>query len=286
MKISLETINCLQEIITGGMPSVLSSIAPYRSGKDLVDFFNHCAFLLDDNNNAYPNRSEFTKNMLDYFNDTPLMMEIISAALDPRHYFDTEFSSATAAGQLGECLVYDGYKLELVDGLYKVRNIKNGSIPVDLPELINGLPNRKFIEQQIEKCEIKLIKHDYDGAITNARSLVEQVLIDIYEFCKGEKYKTDGKLGKLFTTVRKEINIDPSSTDLSDSIKQLISGLISTVEGVGSLRNEMSDAHAQSYKPALHHAKLAVNSAKTIIDFILGSVEYQISKGKLKPEGK
>ena len=51
--------------------------------------------------------------------------------------------------------------------------------------------------------------------------------------------------------------------------------LNSIVTGLSGLRNKMSDAHVASYKPSKHHAKLAVNSAKTIADFLFDSIKHQ-----------
>ena len=48
------------------------------------------------------------------------------------------------------------------------------------------------------------------------------------------------------------------------------------------MRNKMSDAHGVTYKPSRHHAKLAVNSAKTLADFLFDTMSYQIENGHLK----
>jgi hypothetical protein len=39
--------------------------------------------------------------------------------------------------------------------------------------------------------------------------------------------------------------------------------------------NKASDRHARRYSPAPHHAKLAVNVAFTLCEFLLESHEYQ-----------
>ncbi|MFN5240162.1 MAG: abortive infection family protein [Aphanizomenon sp.] len=38
----------------------------------------------------------------------------------------------------------------------------------------------------------------------------------------------------------------------------------------------MSDSHVISYKQSEHHARLAVNSAKTLCNFLFNTKEYQI----------
>jgi hypothetical protein len=47
------------------------------------------------------------------------------------------------------------------------------------------------------------------------------------------------------------------------------------------MRNRMSDSHAANYKPGRHHAKLAVNAAKTLADFLFETMAYQDSRGLL-----
>jgi hypothetical protein len=108
-------------------------------------------------------------------------------------------------------------------------------------------------------------------------------LLAIEERIVGSRQEYDGDLPKLFKRVRALLNLDPSRQDISDALRQLLSGLVSVVAGVSSLRNSMSDAHASSYRPAKHHAKLAVNAAKTVTDFLFETFEYQKSKGLIKP---
>lgn len=55
----------------------------------------------------------------------------------------------------------------------------------------------------------------------------------------------------------------------------MLSGLISVVDGIAEMRNKMSDSHARRQKPEKHHAKLAVNSAKTISEFLIESFNKQ-----------
>lgn len=43
----------------------------------------------------------------------------------------------------------------------------------------------------------------------------------------------------------------------------------------------MGDAHVRNYKPARHHAKLAVNAAETLRDFVYDTFEYQKGAGTI-----
>ena len=87
---------------------------------------------------------------------------------------------------------------------------------------------------------------------------------------------------KAYNRVRVLLNLDPSRKDINDALKQVLTGLSSIIHGLATMRNKMSDAHATSYKPARHHAKLAVNAAKTVCDFLFETMAYQREKGTLK----
>ena len=51
----------------------------------------------------------------------------------------------------------------------------------------------------------------------------------------------------------------------------VLSGVISLVNGIGTLRNRVSDAHGRhlSVAPSVHHAKLAVNTAVAVAAFLV-----------------
>jgi hypothetical protein len=62
----------------------------------------------------------------------------------------------------------------------------------------------------------------------------------------------------------------------------MIKGLILVINGLAPLRNKMSDGHARSRKPAPHHARFAVNAAKTVAYFLVESYAYQLEKGLIR----
>lgn len=131
----------------------------------------------------------------------------------------------------------------------------------------------EYIKEQIEKCEEKIMKRDYDGAITNARTLVESVCLFILEESK-IPHKSNGNLIKLYKEVYKVLKMGPVLYQ-EDCFKQILSGIISIINGLSNLRNVMSDAHGRSkmkyYKPTERHAVLAVNIAKVISEFLYAS---------------
>lgn len=136
-----------------------------------------------------------------------------------------------------------------------------------------------YIKEQISKCENKIREQDYEGAITNARNLIESISLYIIEYLSNEEYTYDGNLMKLYKKVSNILNLNPSNHS-DENLKQILSGLISQINGISGLRNNYSDAHGGSpsqkkYKIDDRHAVLAVNSAKTISEFLYNTYEKQ-----------
>ena len=254
---------------------------PYRSGPKLVVFFNKLGFR-DVYGQGFPTRSIFAKDKIAELNGKPKLKDAIREMLDPRLWIDEKSGNVEdCAAQINEILKYDGYEVVRDSNFYKVRELAGAVIEVEHHFAESDELSELLIEEQIQKCREKVESGDYSGAITNARSLVEAVCAKIEKDLDPNAIGNDGDLVKLFNRVRKLLNLDPSRPDISDSLKQVLAGLSSIINGLASMRNKMSDAHGVVYKPSRHHAKLAVNSAKTLADFLFDTMSYQIEKGSL-----
>lgn len=255
---------------------------PYRSGPKLVAFFNKMGFR-EVYGQGFPSRATFAKEKVSELNGKPKLKDAFREMLDPRLWLDVTTGTVEAcAVQINEILKYDGYEVVRDGNFYKVRELAGTVIEVENRFAESEELSELLIEEQIQKCREKVEVGDYSGAITNARSLVEAVCVKIEADLDSNALGNDGDLVKLFNRVRKLLNLDPSRQDISESLKQVLSGLSSIINGLAAMRNKMSDAHGVAYKPSRHHAKLAVNSAKTLADFLFDTVSYQIEKGGLK----
>ena len=285
MEISEKTINALEKIITGNSILRDKSLSPYRVGWKLVEFFNQFGEK-DEYGKGFPPRHEYVKRKLNEHNATSKMSLIIETALDPRHFLGTVFDVQEAVAYINEFLRFDGFEIRKIGEFYKVYEIGKALVDANTPFDASGVPNQNYIVEQMDKCEQKILQGDYDGAITNARSLLEAVFLEMEELLVGERKEYDGNLNKLYKRVQKLLNLEPSRPDISNSLREILSGLISIVSGVGSVRNKMSDAHARSYKPEKHHAHLAVNAARTVVGFIFDTFEYQLKSGAITISNK
>ena len=141
-----------------------------------------------------------------------------------------------------------------------------------------------YIQEQIKKCENKIIDKDYEGAVTNSRNLLESICLFIYTKNKGEEYDYKGDLIKLHKEVSKILNMSPSDYAI-ECLKQILSGVFSIINGISTLRNDFSDAHGRSphnsYKIDERHAKLAVNLSRSIAEYLFLTFE-KVEKNKIK----
>lgn len=279
MKISDYSVQKIGEFIAGDPEGW-----PYRRGVDLVDFFNKQGFR-DVYGEGFPTRRVFAQERLAQLNGKPKLKDAIREMLDPRLWIDLAkngFTVEAAADQINEILSYDGYEVVRDGTAYKVRELSGAVIEVENRFDKSSELSELIIEEQIQKCREKIEGGDYSGAITNARTLIEAVLLKIESELDPTPQGNDGDLVKLFQRVRKHLNLELSRQDISDALKQVLSGLASIVLGLATMRNKMSDAHGVPYKPSRHHAKLAVNAAKTLADFLFDTMSYQKEKGIIK----
>jgi hypothetical protein len=277
MKLSDFSVQKIGEFIAGNSVSW-----PYRSGPKLVAFFNEMGFR-DVYGQSFPARLTFAKDKIAELNGKPKLKDAIREMLDPRLWIDEKSGNVEkCAAEINEVLKYDGYEVVRDSNFYKVRELAGAVIEVEHRFAKSNQLSELLIEEQIQKCKEKVEVGDYSGAITNARSLVEAVCAKIEDDLDPNAIGNDGDLVKLFNRVRKLLNLDPSRKDISDSLKQVLAGLSSIINGLAAMRNKMSDAHGVVYKPSRHHAKLAVNSAKTLADFLFDTMSYQMEKGSLK----
>ncbi|MGV2102912.1 abortive infection family protein [Rhizobium sp. 21-4511-3d] len=112
---------------------------------------------------------------------------------------------------------------------------------------------------------------DPEGAITIARTLLETVCKRILDE-RAVPYNDTEDLPKLYATTAKALNLAPSQHS-EEPIKAILGGAMNLVNGIGTLRNRLSDAHGRGGKlpvrPSPRHASLAVNIAGAVATFLV-----------------
>jgi len=122
-------------------------------------------------------------------------------------------------------------------------------------------------------------KSDPEGAITAARTLLETICKHILDE-KGIEYGNKSDLPQLYHLVSVELNLSPSQ-HTEDIFKQILGSCSTIVNGLGTLRNRLGDAHGQGKKPvrpAARHAELVVNLAGSVALFLIETWESRNQK--------
>ena len=112
---------------------------------------------------------------------------------------------------------------------------------------------------------------DPEGAITAARTLLETVVKRILDEMS-ETYSDQDDLPKLYAKAATTLNLAPNQYT-AEPIKAILGNATSLVNGLGTLRNRMSDSHGRGgripVRPSPRHATLAVNTAGAIATFLV-----------------
>ncbi len=115
---------------------------------------------------------------------------------------------------------------------------------------------------------------DPEGAITAARTLLETVCKHILD-AKGIVYNNNKiELHELYKLAANELSLSPSQ-HTEDVFKQILGGCSAVVNGLGTLRNRLGDAHGQGRapaRPASRHAELAVNLSGALSLFLISTL--------------
>lgn len=267
------------EVLTGAITGD-AGVSHYQRGVDLVKFFNRLGFT-DEYAQPFPSRRVYAEVKLRELNGSNAIARVFTLLVDVREYATEPEKLDALADHLNVYLELDGYRVKKLGRGYHLADETASGVVFTNPLADSVEPSHVFIREQLEKCEVKINEGDYDGAITNARSLVESVFVHVQSQLDPAPPDHGGDLIKLYKHLQKLLHLGPERRDISDSLRQLLSGLTSIVNGIAAVRNRMGDAHAAAYRPARHHAKLAVNAAKTLVDFVFETYEYQLDSGSI-----
>ena len=169
-------------------------------------------------------------------------------------------------------LYLGGNELTVIGNRFIVRAI-GSKVEVQVPQIKSI--DREYIKSISRRAMQDVEQQNFDSAITKSRTLLEETFCYLIEK-KGETPSDSGDIAKLYRQVRTLYNMHTDG-NTDRRIKILLSGLNNIVSAIAEMRNKDSDAHgvgANRIHIDEHHARLFVNSAMTMADFIL-SVEIK-----------
>lgn len=154
----------------------------------------------------------------------------------------------------------------------------------------NLISPTRNLDTFIQKLNITVLDHEFERAVkhvdSSPREAVSAASNILESICK--VYLEENKISlpnkqdlkSLFEVVRKSLNISSEKLEDKDLLR-IVSGIISVVDGVASLRTHTSSAHGaglKQYNLQPRHARLAIHASHTIGLYILES--WQLKKTK------
>ena len=167
-----------------------------------------------------------------------------------------------------------------------IQEIQNQSHVITLLHKLKQRENLYSVHTDLERA---LTQADSDpaSAVTAASSMIES-MCKVYLEERHTQLPTEQAIKPLWKKVSNSLGLDPSSKEDND-IKQVLSGLIAVVSGVGALRTHTGSAHGRGkkiYKLQPRHAWLVINASSTIMTFLLSTDNEKTSESETCPNGQ
>ena len=156
----------------------------------------------------------------------------------------------------------DGFRYE--NGRF-VADAVNAAI-VHAPTLVKL--TEESIQEHVEKARQKVANGDSAGAIASAYTLVEGFLKQLLRKTNTAFSESEGDIRVLYKAVCTPLHLDTKGDSLENYLKAILEGLQRQIGGLFEVANKASD----------RHARLAVNAAFTLCEFLLESLDYQQKK--------
>ena len=228
------------------------------TGKILID--RETGKIPDEQANLY---CKIRDELISHSNAKTLIPDIVHSCRDLEqfwHYISAKYST------------YKERRVHIWDSLGPVFSFFEEQMvhPSDL--VIAGTLSQLDLSDVLQNWQRSLDRRfaDPEAAITSARTLLESTCKHILTE-ENEPYQEDWDLPRLYKTVARRLNLAPDQ-HTEQIFKQILGGCQTVVEGLGSIRNKLGDAHGKSpktVKPTERHAKLAVNLAGTMSTFLI-----------------
>lgn len=243
----------------------LRKVLSYKGHQDLADLLRHSVSFLDESS-TYGSRW-FSRLSTFHIKSHPSIQDRIDklSKEDKTEIFEALrliYPLRDSEPEITEIIYYPDFDIDVTE-LIETKELERISFD--------------YIHEQVRKCNAKIADKDFDGAVTNARTLIESICLFILESKTKQKQSYDGNLIKLYKSVAALLKMSPGDYN-DDNLKQILSGVFSIINGVSGLRNSFSDSHGsapstQSYRIDERHAILTVNLAKTITEYLFLSYE-------------
>jgi len=279
MRIDLsdQSVDALAEIISGGSAGGNEpSIGLYRQGWRLEAWFKGFGVPFDIKGES---RLPATKTAIHgaMFIDTgngELLKRIIESAADPRDFIKEPERHTAVVDYLNKHLFYDGLKLEPAGRTMRlVEIVEIAPVTNELSAMAAGI-DFDTVSRDLDRA-LRTSAADPELAVTSACAVVESVCRSILVELELD-FPAKQDISSLYRALRDPLGLDPMKDGLApeivNDVKAVLSGLVTSVQSIGSLRTHVGGAHGKEKgfrRIDARIAKLAIHSASAIAIFII-----------------
>jgi hypothetical protein len=225
--------------------------------------------------------------------DDELVLRFLAEMLHPVVRPDEE-EVRRLLNSFNEALARDGYELYPADwisghavyGWHRRDSFHGASPELRLHERAL-LTDPEVLEEHLVRIRDSL-GADPAASISSSKNLLESLFRIILDR-SGVAYGQREDIPQLYRHVADllELKADsvPDSAKGSESAQQILRTLVTTIQSLAEMRNELGIGHGKSTRSVAltRHARLALNATVTISEFVLDTWQVRVAGGRLKP---
>lgn len=174
----------------------------------------------------------------------------------------------TAMKKINDILYFSDFKLECINGNISLISLEENKLIFPATEIKKITPD--YIQKIYNQAQQEIENNHFESAITKTRTLLEEVFCFLIEE-KNDSIPKRGKIKELYNKIKTLYSLHPNQA-ANKSIKELLSGFCSIVDGITEIRNMSGDAHGYG-KNRINMNKditeLLINSAVLLCNFLL-----------------
>ncbi|MDT5281858.1 MAG: hypothetical protein QOJ20_3053 [Mycobacterium sp.] len=220
------------------------------------------------------------------YGDDELVLRFLAEMLHPVVRMD-EDEVAALLKSFNEALARDGYELypaEWISGHavygWRLRDSFHGVTPE-----LNLRERAVLTDPALARIRDGLTS-DPAAAISSSKNLLEslfRIVLDRSQIDYGAREDIPQLYRKVADLLELKAESVPGSAKGSEASQQVLRTLVTTVQSLAELRNELGIGHGQSTRSVAlaRHARLALNATVTIAEFVLDTWQSRVSSGRL-----
>lgn len=260
---------------------------PYLSGPKICDISTEFGFPMSySRNGGTLSRWMYMDELMEYSIKNNRISDLLSYLFSKQQFVDKLKGNspntiekshkkivATVIEQINGILYFGGNELAIAGNCYFIHKLGE-TVAISAPKIKSI--DRTYISDLSTRALKNVDDGLYDSAITQSRTLLEEVFCYVIE--KKKIAPSDkGDINKLYSQVKDLYNMH-ADNKMDERFKKLLSGFEKIISAISEMRNKASDAHgvgANRVNIADHHARLLVNAATAMADFILSVAQKQ-----------